>query len=87
MGKILFWLLLILGAMILARLLASHKLQRKATPAPQRARQGGPGSTNEPMVRCAHCHIYLPRSDALLKSGETWCCADHARLGKRPEKR
>jgi len=33
------------------------------------------------MVRCAHCGIHLPRSEALLQGGHTWCSAEHARLG------
>jgi len=33
------------------------------------------------MVRCAHCGIHLPRSEALLQGGQTWCSAEHARLG------
>ena len=39
----------------------------------------------ESMVRCAHCGIHLPRSEALLQNGQTWCSAEHARLG--PAKR
>lgn len=35
----------------------------------------------EAMVRCAHCGIHLPRSEALLQGGQTWCSQEHARLG------
>ncbi|WP_277404946.1 PP0621 family protein, partial [Achromobacter xylosoxidans] len=35
----------------------------------------------EAMVRCAHCGIHLPRSEALLQGGRTWCSQEHARLG------
>lgn len=94
MGKILFWLLIILGAMVIARLLATHKLKSRdqAGARGSRGPQGRPTSgaaadAKEPMVRCAHCHIYLPRSEAMLKGGETWCCDAHAKLGKRLEKR
>ncbi|KCB34114.1 hypothetical protein L541_0449, partial [Bordetella hinzii CA90 BAL1384] len=38
----------------------------------------------EPMVRCAHCGIHLPRSEALLLNGRTWCGQEHARLGPAP---
>ena len=41
--------------------------------------------SSEPMVRCAHCNIYLPRSEALLKNGETWCRHAHAELGVRKD--
>lgn len=39
----------------------------------------------EEMVRCAHCGIFLPRSEALLKSGKTWCSNTHAQLGVRQD--
>ncbi|WP_277402936.1 PP0621 family protein, partial [Achromobacter xylosoxidans] len=38
-------------------------------------------SAPEAMVRCAHCGIHLPRSEALLQGGRTWCSQEHARLG------
>lgn len=94
MGKVLFWLLIILGAMVVARLLATHKLKSRDQAGARSARgtKAGPSagpaaSAKESMVRCAHCHIYLPRSEAMLKGGETWCCDAHAKLGKRLEKR
>jgi len=37
----------------------------------------------EPMVRCAHCGIYLPRSEALMSNQHTWCSLEHAKLGVR----
>ncbi|MDY0272761.1 MAG: PP0621 family protein [Advenella sp.] len=37
----------------------------------------------ESMVQCAHCHIHLPRSEACLINGKTWCSEDHARLGQK----
>jgi len=35
------------------------------------------------MVRCAHCGIHLPRSEAVLQNGLTWCSTEHAALGKK----
>ncbi|MGE8636701.1 MAG: PP0621 family protein, partial [Achromobacter piechaudii] len=35
----------------------------------------------ESMVRCAHCGIHLPRSEAVLLNGKTWCSTEHAALG------
>jgi uncharacterized protein len=43
----------------------------------------GTAGTPESMVRCAHCGIHLPRSEALLIQGKTWCSEEHARLGHR----
>ena len=31
----------------------------------------------EGMVRCAQCGIHLPRSEALLQSGRTYCSTAH----------
>jgi uncharacterized protein len=35
------------------------------------------------LVRCAHCAILLPRSEARLAEGVVYCSEEHARLGKR----
>lgn len=83
MGKILFWVLVILAVLMIARIAGARAAQRKK---PQAASRPS-GSKNapvpsEPMVRCAHCGIHLPRSEALLQQGQTWCSAEHARLGK-----
>lgn len=83
MGKILFWLVIILGALFVARLVASKKLGQRAEP-PLQPAKGKQAAAHENMVRCAHCHIYLPRSEALLAQGETWCCEEHAKQGRKP---
>ncbi len=33
----------------------------------------------EDMVRCQECGVNLPRSEALLSQGKTYCCEDHRR--------
>lgn len=46
----------------------------------------GSGHQNHPgeaMVRCAHCGIHLPRSEAYTSQGQTWCSEEHARLGHK----
>jgi uncharacterized protein len=35
------------------------------------------------LVRCAHCGVHLPRSEARLEGGTPFCSAEHARLGRR----
>ncbi len=87
MGKILLWVVVIVGMLLLTRILSHHnaKVRHKArTPrsGPQKTMQA-PNSA-EPMVRCAHCSIHLPRSEAVLSKGQTWCCTEHARLGAGP---
>lgn len=128
MGKVLLWVLVIIVALFVMRVVASRAAARNAVPPPKseeksRSRWGargssgsqsdasrdagdssstarrGPGPGNlrppagrapdptlgasEPMVRCAHCGIHLPRSEALMKNGQTWCSDAHAQLGVR----
>jgi len=78
--KFLTWLLLILAALSVSRLLnARNAAARRAATQPVRTAGGA-----EPMARCAHCGVYMPRSEALLIGKQTWCCEDHARLGADP---
>jgi len=59
-------------------LYARNAAARRSAAQPGRA----PASNGiEAMVSCAHCGIYMPRSEALLIGKRTWCCEDHARLG------
>jgi uncharacterized protein len=37
----------------------------------------------EPMVRCAHCGVHLPRSGVIERHGQTYCSAEHAAQGER----
>ncbi|GAB2884512.1 hypothetical protein LSG25_19090 [Paralcaligenes sp. KSB-10] len=86
MGKVLFWIVLIVGGMLLARILAQHNANNQAgTRQPkQAARRGAPPIQHpESMVRCAHCGIHMPRSEAVLINGQTWCSQEHAKLGVR----
>jgi len=86
--KLVFWVVVILAIMLVARLLAARSAAREREdrsappPAPGRRAQA-PAPDSEPMVRCAHCGIHLPRSEALLQGGLTWCGPEHARLGAR----
>ena len=79
MAKFLIWAVIILGVMLAARMITHRNArERAAPPRPDR----GPGSdAAQSMVRCEHCRIYLPRSEAFMSQGKTWCSAEHARLG------
>lgn len=88
MGKLLFWIVVGLVALTVARILARSAASKPADNAArdrvQQPRRGAPANKQAPaeqMVRCAHCGIHLPRSEALLTGGKTWCSQDHARLG------
>ena len=84
MGKLLLWVVIVLVIMMVARIAAARAAARRdgsQAPRPP-ARQAG-GQPVESMVRCAHCGIHLPRSEALQIDGKVWCSRDHARLGER----
>lgn len=83
MGKILFWFILILAVLIGARLLARGTA--KTPPTASRLGKSAKAAESdmseaEEMVRCNHCGIHLPRSEAYLSSGKTWCGPEHARI-------
>ena len=86
MGKFLFWAIVIIAALMAARLIARHQENSRAQGGGQGHRPDGrPGTTRgaEAMVRCEHCGIHLPRSEAVLIGGQVWCSQEHARLGRK----
>jgi uncharacterized protein len=36
----------------------------------------------EDMVKCAHCGVNLPRSEAILTKGEFYCSREHQQLSQ-----
>jgi uncharacterized protein len=70
------YLIVILVVVVVLSLLLGKR--RKRSPGP-RGRAGGP----EGMVRCAQCGIHLPRSEALLKEGRTYCSTAHLEQDRR----
>ncbi|MGE8638875.1 MAG: PP0621 family protein [Achromobacter sp.] len=81
MGKLLFWVVLIIAVLFVARIAARMAAAKQAgAQNTARRRQPAPAAP-ESMVRCAHCGIHLPRSEAVLQNGLTWCSTEHARLG------
>ena len=84
MGKLLFWFIIILAVLFAARLITRSTSKSESPgklgskPAEKPNMVGA-----EAMVRCQHCGIHMPRSEAYLSDGETWCGPDHARLGHR----
>ncbi|WP_164878303.1 PP0621 family protein [Pollutimonas thiosulfatoxidans] len=84
MGKILFWIVLIMGLLLAARLLAHYNHSRNIADGnkdPKKVKNKAGTKPMESMVRCEHCGIHLPRSEAVLTDGRTWCSQEHARLG------
>lgn len=37
----------------------------------------------ENMVKCAHCGVNLPRSEAIYSGGDFFCTPEHKQLGKK----
>src|SRR5690606_27093188 len=81
MSKLLFWVAIILVGLLAMRLMARHAAAKRpgksATP-----RRPGRSKRIEPMVQCAHCGVHLPATEAYRASGQDWCSAEHARLGR-----
>lgn len=45
--------------------------------------QGKTQAKGGELVRCAHCGVHLPRSEARQAAGALYCSEEHARLGAR----
>jgi uncharacterized protein len=90
MGKLLLWFVVVLGVMMVARMISANKARAAGAKA-SRPRSGfmrkAPEKAVEHMVRCAHCGIHLPRSEAVMSAGQTFCGAEHAKLGVTAEPR
>jgi len=80
MSKVLFWVVVILVALLAMRLLARHSAASKSRGA-QPPKRKGP-KRFEAMVQCARCGVHLPSSEAVHSHGNTWCSQEHTRLGK-----
>ena len=53
--------------------------QRSLNPPHER----GHKQTVEDMVKCAHCGVNLPRSEAIYSGGDFYCTPEHKQLGKK----
>lgn len=82
MGKILFWVVVIVGVLLVTRMLTHHAANRQAKESPPKEDPRAIKKTEE-MVRCAHCQVYLPQSDALRQDDHFWCGPEHAKHGVR----
>ena len=80
MGKLLFWIAVVIVVMFVIRLINHQKAKDRQQANPPEKPSIGKA---EEMVLCNHCGVYLPRSDALLKDGRLWCSQEHAELGVR----
>ena len=67
MARLLFWVLVALGAYLLAK--------RWIRPGAPRAHRQG--SASEAMVRCAACGLNVPQSEAHAREGQWYCSREH----------
>ena len=70
-------LLLIAMVFVVLALLRAYQRSLSRPPAPTRE------SSVEDMVKCVHCGVNLPRSEAIYSSGEFFCTPEHQKLGKQ----
>jgi uncharacterized protein len=76
-GVIKILLLIAIGFVAWAVLRAYQRSLNKP-PAPPRTEV-----TAEDMVRCAHCGVNLPRSEAIFSAGDFYCTPEHKQLGRK----
>lgn len=87
MGKAIFWISIFIGVLLITRILARKAAQRDAdlknptAKTDQTTQQKSSISSPEKMVRCDHCGVHLPYSEATLTENNVWCSDEHARLG------
>ena len=75
MGKLLVLIMLIVvGAWLVRRAL---RRMNASADKPTAASSAAP----DELVRCVHCGLLLPRSEARESSGAMYCSEEHARLG------
>lgn len=73
---------LLLIAVVLVVLWAMRRASLPRPPAPPPRRPSPPQL--ESMVRCSHCGLHLPRSEAVLdEQGRVFCSAQHRIAGPR----
>ena len=73
MGRILFFVVLGIGLYVAFRIWRAGQQRDTAARRPT-------GSAGEAMVRCSHCGLNVPKSEALA-DGERWFCSEnHRRL-------
>jgi uncharacterized protein len=75
MGRLFVLIVLVVLAVWLVRRALSAS-------SPGKSRPGRTLSEGE-LVRCAHCGVHLPRSEARQAAGALFCSEEHARLGSR----
>lgn len=75
-GVIKILLLIAIGFVVLGLIRAYQRsLNKPSAPAREQS--------VEDMVKCAHCGVNLPRSEAIYSGGEFFCTTEHKQLGRK----
>jgi uncharacterized protein len=74
MGRILFFVILGVGLYIAFRIWRGGQRRGAATRSPNSSGGG------EAMIRCGHCGLNVPKSEALADGDRWYCSEDHRRL-------
>jgi uncharacterized protein len=79
MGRLLVLVLLVVLAVWLIR-----RSLRASDRDGKDSKDGNPVKRADDLVRCAHCALLLPRTEARPAGGALYCSDEHARLGPGP---
>lgn len=71
-----YLLLIVIGFVVWAIIRAYQRSLNKPQP-PAREQ------TVEDMVKCAHCGVNLPRSEAIYSGGDFFCSPEHKQRGRK----
>jgi uncharacterized protein len=76
MGKLLFWIIVVAAVYFGYRLflVSQRRTERAARQAASKRERDEQG---EPMLRCAHCGVHLPQSEAVVHGGQNFCSIAH----------
>ena len=85
MNKLLFWIFVICVGLLVARIAARLSVDGQRRQARQAPRDTAAGSrvTGASMVRCAHCGIQLPSTEAIRRRGYNYCSLAHSLKGRK----
>jgi uncharacterized protein len=72
--KLLVWLLFL--GLVIAALYAKLSMARGRTAQPNQHRPVNNAGA-ETMMRCDHCGLYFPASEAIHRNNSVYCCEEH----------
>ena len=89
-------LLMWLGLAVLVYLAVRKSFRNNQTPSRSESAEEGAWSDNtfppssgskrvEAMLNCAHCQVYFPASEAVLREAHPYCCKEHADAAARAD--